>query len=481
MKKYSLVLVLLANSILFAQDLKLISNGLLDFSNDYNNTGTARFSGMAGSMGALGGDLTSMEMNPAGGGVFLQNQISGSMNITSAKSTTSLIDVSNSYNHTNTSLSNLGGILVFDIESRNHKWKNFNLGFNYRRQNLDREVSTGENNEVLFAEFNDFDENDGNFSNLLNYSNRTIGSKSKFAINLSTNYDDRVYLGANLNFHSLNYSQESILEERNLLNRNIRYSSYEQDTPYSLTSNGFSMDFGIIAKVNQILRLGLAYQTPVYHNLILNEYNFYDYNNKIFARGLDEGMKVTTPSRLTGSAAVVLGKNLALNLDVIHHFNKTLDFNDNFSSSFYRDENNFVQNFIKNTTEFRLGGEYRLNKFRFRSGFAYKPSPVKNLNILDEFYNPVDSKGTSLLMNDIRTFGLGVGYNFGEIFLDLAYQYHQIDYMSSFGGFSDNNGDEVNDTYFYDTMTGRDLYRLSYYPQTKTTFNNFILTLGWNF
>lgn len=480
MKKYSLVFLLI-NSLVFAQDLKLISNGLFDFSNDFNNTGTARFSGMAGSMGALGGDLTAMEINPAGGGVFLQNQVAGSININSTKSTTSLVDVSNSYDSSNVDLSNLGGILVFDLESRNHKWKNFNIGINYRRQNINREVTTGENSEILFAENNDFDSTQENFSNLLNYTNRTSGSKSKFTINLSTNYDDKIFLGANLNFHSTDYLQESILEERDLLNRNSRYISYEQDTPYNLTSNGFSMDFGIIAKVNQMLRLGLAYQTPVYHNLIVSEFNYYDYDENFFGLGLDEGMEVTAPSRFSGSAALVIGKNLALNADVIYHLNTSLNLNQNFYSNFYREENNFIQSSLKNTVEYRLGGEYRYEKFRFRTGFAYKPSPVENLRIFDEFGSEIDQKGTSLIMNDIKTFGLGIGYNFGELFLDLAYQYHQIDYLSVFGGFSNGNGNATNGSSFYDSITGTELNRLSYYPQTKTTFNNFILTLGWNF
>ena len=481
MKKYSLVL-LLVSCVAFTQDLKLISNGLFDFSNDYNHTGTARFSGMAGSMGALGGDLTALEINPAGRAVFLQNQVSASMNINSTKSTTSLVDISNSYNSSNAELSNLGGILVFDLENKNNKWKNFNIGVNYRKQKINREVSTGENPEILFAKFDDFDnsEENINFSNLLNYTNRTFGSKSKFAINLSANYDDRIYIGTNLNFHSTNYSQESILEERNLVNKSVTYTSFEQDTPYNLTSNGFSMDFGIIAKVNQMLRLGLAYQTPVYHNLIVSEYNFYDYTNKVFSIGLDEGMQVTAPSRLSGSTALVIGKNLALNADAIYHMNTTLNFNHTVTSNYFREENNFVQKRLKNTVEYHLGGEYRYKKIRFRTGFAYKPSPVEEVPIIEDGML-IDPKGTSLIMNDTRTFGLGVGYNFGELFLDLAYQHHQIDYMSTFGGKSYIDGDELNDTFFYDSITGRDIYRLAYFPQTKTTFNNFILTLGWNF
>ena len=39
-------------------------------------TGSARFSGMSGALGALGGDLSAITINPASSSVFLFNQIS---------------------------------------------------------------------------------------------------------------------------------------------------------------------------------------------------------------------------------------------------------------------------------------------------------------------------------------------------------------------------------------------------------------------
>ncbi|RXM43383.1 transporter, partial [Flavobacterium sp. YO12] len=46
----------------------------LRFSQD-NLTGTARFRAMSGAFGALGGDLSSISVNPAGSAIFINNQM----------------------------------------------------------------------------------------------------------------------------------------------------------------------------------------------------------------------------------------------------------------------------------------------------------------------------------------------------------------------------------------------------------------------
>ena len=43
-------------------------------------TGTARFKGMSGAFGALGGDLSAFNINPAGSAVFNTSEISVSLN-----------------------------------------------------------------------------------------------------------------------------------------------------------------------------------------------------------------------------------------------------------------------------------------------------------------------------------------------------------------------------------------------------------------
>ena len=50
-----------------------LSDALL-YSQD-NLNGTARFRAMGGAFGALGGDLSSLNVNPAGSAIFVNNQL----------------------------------------------------------------------------------------------------------------------------------------------------------------------------------------------------------------------------------------------------------------------------------------------------------------------------------------------------------------------------------------------------------------------
>jgi len=65
MKRYLTFIVLFACAITTAQNI----NDVLRYSQE-NLQGTARFQGMGGAFGALGGDLSALNVNPAGSAVF---------------------------------------------------------------------------------------------------------------------------------------------------------------------------------------------------------------------------------------------------------------------------------------------------------------------------------------------------------------------------------------------------------------------------
>lgn len=72
-------------------------------------TGTARYSAMVGSMGALGGDISSLNSNPAGLGVFIAQDINASLLISSNQTNTSLAKYSINKNIDKTKLGHIGG------------------------------------------------------------------------------------------------------------------------------------------------------------------------------------------------------------------------------------------------------------------------------------------------------------------------------------------------------------------------------------
>ena len=79
MKKYILLLItIITVNIIQAQEIR----DALRYSQE-NLNGTARFRAMSGAFGALGGDLSSINVNPAGAAIFANNQLGFTLNNTS--------------------------------------------------------------------------------------------------------------------------------------------------------------------------------------------------------------------------------------------------------------------------------------------------------------------------------------------------------------------------------------------------------------
>ena len=76
MKKYiTLVLFGLTVTTMQSQDI----TDAIRFSQE-NLNGTARFRAMGGAFGALGGDFSSLNVNPAGSAIFANNQVTFTLN-----------------------------------------------------------------------------------------------------------------------------------------------------------------------------------------------------------------------------------------------------------------------------------------------------------------------------------------------------------------------------------------------------------------
>lgn len=94
-----------------------------------SNLGSARSAAMGGAFGALGGDISSLNTNPAGVGVFRKSEIAftPSLNFSHIESGHGSIS-KNSFQ-----VGQLGA--VFSFYSPNFDWKGINFGINYTNLN----------------------------------------------------------------------------------------------------------------------------------------------------------------------------------------------------------------------------------------------------------------------------------------------------------------------------------------------------------
>lgn len=285
--------------------------------------GTARFVGMGGAMGALGGDISVMSTNPAGIGIFRSNDVSTTFGFNNTSANSSFNGTSMKEDRTRASFDQIGFVYSNKI-GNNTSLRYVNFGFNYHKsKNFNRVFSAGgkldglsqswqmasimssegmnsleKANAVLDAK-NPYVENEfSNYSILpimglragvidwykddklgdllgwdgLNNSfySKETGGISQYDFNVAFNIEDRVYLGATLGVYDVDYNLFSTYTE------NIQpdasgneMGGYTLDNYYRLEGTGIDLKLGIIVRPieSSPFRIGFAVHTPTWYDL----------------------------------------------------------------------------------------------------------------------------------------------------------------------------------------------------------------------
>lgn len=426
MKKIIALMAFAITTTVCSQSLGYDDLGVLLSKDD--NYGTARFEAMSGAFGALGGDLSSTGINPAGASVVSTSLLS----ITAGNRNT---DLKTTYYGSNTNsqddyfnLSQAGGVLVFD-SAHNSNWNRFALTFNYRKKvDFNRAFSVkGNSGKALFNEHpNDTSNPINQYNNAQEqrFLSNEEGQSSVFNFGFSSAFQNKLYVGASLNVHSFQLNQTTRLNEVNKdASGNTLTAFNEQINAFN--GSGVSFSLGFIYKAHQNFRFGLAYETPTWYQEVIEETNMavFDPNNnryndwlgftKISATNIgtdiDSGQEVSTyeytlkaPSRITASTAFIFDKKGLLSIDYTYKNYAKMKYENGSFDALNKDlANGFV-----GTHAFNIGTEWRFDRMSVRGGYHYEQSPYKNA------YKEDNLKG----------FSLGLGYNFGNTKFDLAYR-----------------------------------------------------------
>ena len=132
MKKIGILLtVMMISSLLPAQNTEF--DAALRYSQNFYG-GTARFTSMGGAFTALGSDMTSISLNPAGLGVYSGLQIEVTPSLGYFQSNTNTIGYTKEDFEYNFNFHNLGLAAAFK-PSGETRWENINIGFGYNQLN----------------------------------------------------------------------------------------------------------------------------------------------------------------------------------------------------------------------------------------------------------------------------------------------------------------------------------------------------------
>lgn len=441
-----------------AQSLGYQDLGIL-FSQDDNN-GSARFTAMSGAFGALGGDISAMNVNPAGISVFNNSYFSGTFNSRNSETAASYGNADLNDRKTLTSnnnflkLSQIGAVLVFD-SAYETAWSKFAIGFNYRLTKDFSGIFLAEGNEaVIRFDTNPFDLNEP--KTLYDYTAGQFfetsfgGEITELNIAFSAVHQKKLHVGFALNFYDLNFSQQSFLTEfnRDEIGNELDVELYQENLT---TGAGISANAGFIYKAHPNFRFGLAYQTPTWYTEISQDTNYnqdsiIDFGETTFVKEgegpLSEfndrqliNYSLRSPGKLTASAAFIFGKMGLLSLDYSNKNYKNIKlFNGDF-----RHENQFFQNELRNTHAINIGTEWRIHQFSIRGGYKFEQDPDR----------------LAENANNLKGHSLGAGYNFGSFKLDFSYSNNnKTNFYNFYSGFDVNSAElQIDNRIFTTSVT----------------------------
>lgn len=434
--------------------------------------GSARFQALSGAFGALGGDLSSIMVNPAASSVFQFNEIGGSIGFFNSRNNADYFGTDTANDDLQLELNQLGAVIVLE-NTGNGPWKKLAFGVNAQmKSSFDYTLNIfGMNNrngldtyflnyaagvdidllrvfedmgETVSGQYAylgsnygyglqqaflgyqsyvfDYDSDTNSYvSSALynsvrhNHQYQTRGNNWAIAMNFSAQYSDWLYLGANLNIHAVELTQRTKTIEDGYADESFLREVYFENNLYTF-GGGVSAQFGAILKPSESLRLGLSYTTPTWYSLEeeltqhIETVNT-DEDGLLFDRFINpnvvnvyEEYTIKTPAELRGSLAYVFGKQGLISFDYIlkNHQNSNIGPSE---SVVFQQINSQIENQWKTTNSYRLGTEWRRGGISLRGGYHLDESPYNDTSVF----------------GDLTGYSLGLGFNFGNNTLDIAY------------------------------------------------------------
>lgn len=477
MKKYILTIaVLWAAGSTYAQNRHDVA---LYADDDLN--GTARFQSMSGAFGALGGDLSALNINPAGSAVFTTSAFSVSAGYYGKDNKGHYFNQQNKSDVSDLEFNQAGGVFVFNNTS-NSPWQKFSLAVGYELNNSfenqyrisgngtssiasyfannaqgiplnELEVFSGENVTDRYIDLgyshgfpaqqallgyqnyiiNPVSENEGEtqyvsnatFDNLHhNQQVFTSGFNSKFIVNFATQFTDQFYFGAGLNFHSVEREKITQFDEQGYADAsNLQYVQF--DNELFTYGNGFSFNLGGIAKVNDQIRFGASYQSPTWYSM----------TDELFQRINTDYYPEASSTELLYSEntphTTLVFPDYKIQIPGKWTGSMAYVFGTNGLISVDYQYQDMTNAKLKPNNDAYFAGENQLIAQEFkvtstvRVGGEYR---IDNLSLRAGYRFEESPYADGFAMGDLQGYSAGIGYTFGASRLDLGFSQSQRDY-----------------------------------------------------
>ena len=438
-----------------------------------NSFGTARSIGMGGSFGALGADMSAININPAGVALFRVPEFTFTPSVQFNNSSSDYSGINATDNKTRFTVSQIGYVGVNRIMREAATGIiSTNFAVNYQRVNdfnnftqifgkgiqsslldqlrfeadneggVDNLTSSGSglaydtfflfslsNQYEYYNVLEDYDANgvyrvapDG--VNQWN-SIEQRGNVSELGGSAGININNKIFLGGSLNIDFLRFEEANFYNETDPNNSIPYLRSYNYNTFLDVNGIGLNLKFGLILKPIEAIRLGVSYQTPTWYSI--NEFYAAEMDSYVEGRvGTNGAFKrvsseydynYNTPQKFTTSLAFILGEQVAVNIDYKYINYSSAKYNGTttnyYDAEYMNNINQEIKDIYKATNNLNFGLEYKpIANIALRGGFIYNESGLKYQD-----YNTLSYTG-------------GIGYRERNYFIDLAYRFqtYQLDH-----------------------------------------------------
>ncbi|MGO1245387.1 MAG: OmpP1/FadL family transporter [Sphingobacterium sp.] len=471
---------LLVSGLSFSAQAQFVGDALL-FSKE-NNGGTARFRGLGNANTALGGDLSSITGNPAGLGFYGQSDISITANYNYANNKGDYFGTGTKKGIGQFDIDHAGFVFHYPRNEGYQGWQNFNIGLSYEKsnnfKNNIRYEGINPNNTIVSAYTDDIafyddqnfardlsnmkliegfqDAQSGYFpiTNEMNDKTQvsdvlTHGYNSRTALAFGANYNNKLYIGANIGFTAFRYESSSQFSEYGWTkdraaivadnpkstfadptheNYDFLEANYELLDDYYQISEGTGIDFkiGAIYKPAVDWNIGATIASPTW--LTIDDYtesylgvDYFDSEDatsafsskELISTPTEDSYKLNTPWKFSvGVTKFFNGGLLTADVEYIDYASMKLKSYDR-NSAIEDAWNSDVKATYQGVVNARVGGEILLTSILSgRAGFNYYGNPYKDAD------------------NKEYSGSLGVGAKLSNtMYLDLAVV-HQVNEFS---------------------------------------------------
>ncbi len=483
--------------------------------------GTARSISMGGAFGSLGGDFSSLSINPAGIAAYRSSEFSYTPSIFLNSTQSTIGNIKTDENKTTFALNQIGFVGTYRPMRKVEKGiasthfaigYNRNNNFNYKSMAFARDIGysmayTFEDNAyglnpdnyndqqpqywdeynpltglaygAYIIDYEGLDNNNEHYYSSYLYMEDKVdqtmiiekdGYSGEINITAGANISNFLLIGGSLNFTMLRFKQESTFHESNKEENGTpqdkAFQRYSIIDYLDMQGNGINLKLGVILLPIENLRIGLAYHTPTWYNIEEN------YGSQIKGLFYNEIVNVRTKDtyayydskydyNLNTPGKAVASASYVIGKKAIISFDyEYID----YASAKIKSSTGYYNDIVfANTTNSSIKSNLTSTN-NLRLGAEYRINKQVSLRGGYAYQDSPYSLSAKSNFNVINSYSAGIGYRNKNYFVDIAYKLTKYD------------------TY-YDAEFLNAYYDAHYdnTPKTEINDHNIALTLGWKF